>query len=51
MQRCRLFLLYIIMVDTLSNIRNIEVYNGKGELQSDLINDSACWEYDFEILK
>jgi beta-lactamase regulating signal transducer with metallopeptidase domain len=38
---------YIVVVDTLSNIRNIEVYNSKGELQSDLINESACSEYDF----
>jgi len=38
---------YIVVVDTLSNIRNLEVYNNKGELQSDLINESACSEYDF----
>jgi len=38
---------YIVVVDTLSDIRNIEVYNSKGELQSDLINESACSEYDF----
>ena len=38
---------YIVVVDTLSNIRNIEVYNNKGELQSDLINESSCSEFSF----
>lgn len=37
---------YIIVADTLSNIKNIEVYNNKGELQSDL-NESALSEYSF----
>ncbi|QCX34485.1 hypothetical protein FDN13_12665 [Caloramator sp. E03] len=38
---------YIVVADTLSNIRNIEVYNSKGELQSDLINESSCSEFSF----
>ncbi len=38
---------YIVVVDTLSNIRNIELYNSKGELQSDLLNESSCSEFSF----
>lgn len=38
---------YIIVADTISKIKNIEVNNSKGELQSDLLNDSFCSEYSF----
>ena len=38
---------YIIVVDTLSKIKDIEVYNNKGELQSDLLNESYCTEFSF----
>ncbi|NSW92466.1 MAG: hypothetical protein HPY74_17715 [Firmicutes bacterium] len=37
---------YIIVADTIAKIKNIEVYNNIGELQSDL-NDSFCSEYGF----
>ena len=38
---------YIIDVDTLSKIKDIDVYNSKGELQSDLLNESYCTEFVF----
>lgn len=38
---------YIIVVDTLSKIKDIEVYNNAGELQSDLLNESYCTEFNF----
>jgi hypothetical protein len=37
---------YIIVADTIAKIKNIEVYNNRGELQSDL-NDSFFSEYGF----
>lgn len=42
---------YIVVVDTLSKIKNIEVYNSKGELQSDLLNESYCSEYVFKTVE
>lgn len=41
---------YIIVANTLSKIKNIEVYNKNGELQSDL-NDSMCTEYNFSKIE
>lgn len=41
---------YITVVDTTSNIKNIEVYNNMGELQSKMLSESYCTEYSFRKL-
>lgn len=42
---------YIIVVDTLSGIKDIKLYNKKGELQSDLLNESYLTEYSFRNIE
>lgn len=39
---------YIVVANTISKIKNIEVYNSKGKIQSNLINDSFCEEFKFQ---
>lgn len=42
---------YIVVVDTLSGIKDIKLYNNKGELQSDLLNESYLKEYGFRSIE